>query len=182
VFSQSRSTKVFAAALISISVGAAILKILGNNPPPAGAFSLSEYNHLGQFEKLIFANIEQSTGKWNHIDISYDYTKSIGTARRSSPNDPINYDYIHYHFIVWDGFIGVDGQIQATNKWQRQTSAIPGSQQNINQQTIRIGVIVDKNVAFPTNLQIKKTEALVEALSRRFDINPVMISYPDNWW
>ena len=51
--SQSRRTKVFAAALISIGIGAVILKFLGSNPPPAAAFSLSEYWHLRPVEKMI---------------------------------------------------------------------------------------------------------------------------------
>jgi hypothetical protein len=37
------------------------------------------------------------------------------------------------------------------------------------------------NAARPTDFQIKRTEALVEGLSRKFDIRPESIHYPDNW-
>jgi hypothetical protein len=50
-----------------------------------------------------------------------------------------------------------------------------------SKQTIYIGVIADDEATQPTDLQIRRTEALVEALSRKFNIRPESIHYPDNW-
>lgn len=180
MLSQSRSTKVFAAALISIAIGAVLLKTLSNNPPPAGAFSLSEYYHLAPIEKAISSNIVQPGRRWNRIEISYSSAKPIGIDNRFSRSGLLNYDVLNYHFIVWNGLIGGDGQIESTEKWQRQLSIMPGRTWYGSEQTIHIGVITDGKIAYPTNFQIKRTETLVEALSRRFDIQSASIYYPDN--
>ena len=50
-----------------------------------------------------------------------------------------------------------------------------------SEQTIYIGVIADDEAIRPTDFQIRKTEALVETLSRKFNIRPESIHYPDNW-
>ena len=176
-----RDTKVFAAALISIGIGAIALNIIGNSPPPAGAFSLSEYYHLAPIEKVISSNIAQADGHWNRIEISYSSTEPIGLDKWSSRSASVNYDVFNCHFIVWNGLIGGDGQIQSTEKWQKQLSAAPGQTWYCSEQTIRIGVIANSKTAYPTDFQIKKTEALVETLSRMFDIRSASIYYPDMW-
>lgn len=178
--SQSRSTKVLTAGLISIGILAVVLKILGNNPPPAGAFSLSEYYHLAPIEKVISSNIARTSRHWNSIEISYINTKPIVINKQSSRSDLVNYDVLNYHFIVWNGLIGGNGQIQSTEKWQRQLSITPGRKWYGSEQTIHIGVMADDKITYPTDFQIKRTEALVEALSRRFDIQSESIYYPDN--
>jgi len=177
VLSQSRSTKVFAAALISIGIGAIILNILDKSPPPAGAFSLSEYYHLAPVEKVISYNIARTSHHWNSIKISYSNTKPIGTDKQSAQSSLVN-----YHFIIWNGLIGEDGQIQPTWKWQKQKSIKPFRSRDGSEKTIHICIIADGKITYPTDCQIKRTEMLVEALSRRFDIQPASIYYPPNWW
>lgn len=179
MYSQSRSAKVFAAALLSILIGVVILKSLGNNPPPAGAFSLSEYYHLGPIEEIISSVPSRSCKNWNRIEISYSPAKPIELAKQATHNHITNYNY---HFIVWNGLVETDGQIQSTDKWERQIATIPRRNTYGSEQTIRIAVIIDSNATYPTNLQIKKAEALAEALSRKFEIQPAFIYYPDNWW
>jgi len=179
---HDRSTKVFAAALISIGIGTVVLKTLGSNPLEAGAFSLSEYYHLGPIEKIISSNIAQTSRHWNSIEISYTNAKLIVINEQSSRSDLVNHDVLNYHFIVWNGLIGGDGQIQSTEKWQRQLSTTPGGTWHGSEQTIHIGVIVDGKITHATNFQIKRAEMLVTVLSRRLGIQPASIYYPDNWW
>jgi hypothetical protein len=50
-----------------------------------------------------------------------------------------------------------------------------------NKRTIYISVMADDKATRPTDFQIKRTEALVEGLSRKFNIRPESIHYPDNW-
>ncbi len=173
--SQSRRTKVFVAALISIGIGSAILKFLGNNPPPAGAFSLSEYCHLAPIEKVISPNSARTSRHWNSIEISYSSTRPIGIDKQRSRSNSFNYDVLNYHFFVWNGLIGTDGQIQSTEKWQKQLPITPGQTWQGSEQTIQIGIIVNGKINRPTDFQIKRTEALVDALSKRFDIQPESI-------
>ena len=182
VLFQDRNTKVFAAALISMAIGTVVLKTLVSSPIEAGAFSLSEYYHLGSVEKIVSSSMARTSRHWNSIEISYTDTKLIVIDERFSRSDPVNRDVLNYHFIVWNGLIGGDGQMQSTEKWQRQLSTTPGDTLHGSEQTIHIGVMVDGKTTDATDFQIKRTEMLAKALSRRLGIKPASIYYPDNWW
>ena len=239
---RSRQAKVFAALLVSITVGAIILKALGNNPPSAGAFCLSRYYRLDPVEKSILSRAAQYPGRWSHIEIYYSGTgastkpteggpeRSSGLdrtglrpdlGRRCRPGNAatrvsnkripdtqrefrIQNQASRCHFVICNGSIGHDGQILPTEEWQRQCLIVPGQNWNgkgvsrsaslgaaptdfcktpthRSEQTIYICVIADDKVTRPTDFQIKRTEALVEGLSRKFNIRPESIHYPDNW-
>jgi hypothetical protein len=179
---QYRNTKVLVAALISIAIGAVVLKTLDSNPLPAGAFSLSEYYHLAPVEKVIPSNIAQTNLCWNSIEISYINAKAIVDNKQYSRSDLFNHNILNYHFIVWNSFVGGNGQIQSPEKWQSQLPTTPGRTWYGSEEVIHIGVIIDGKIPHPTDFQIKRTEALVEALSIRFNIPAESIYYPDNWW
>jgi len=181
LFKYRRSTKVFAAALISIGIGAVVLKTLGSNPPLAGAFSLSEYYHLAPIEKVISSNVARTSRHWDCIEIGYSGTKAGNIKQLASLNGLVNPEDINCHFVICNGLGAGDGQIQPTGKWQRQWSITPARTMYGSEQTIHICVIADSKITHPTDFQIKRTEALVETLSRRFDIQPASIYYPDNW-
>lgn len=177
-----RNTKVLAAALISIGIGAIVLKTLDRNPLPAGAFSLSDYYHLAPVEKVIPSNTGQSNLRWNSIEISYINTKPIVENKQFSRSDLFNHNILNYQFIVWNSFVGGNGQIQSPEKWQGQSPTTGGRTSYGSEEVIRIGVIIDDKTFRPTDFQIKRTEALVKALSTRFNIPCESICYPDNWW
>lgn len=175
---QTRNAKIFASMLISVIIGTLILKALGSKPPSAGAFSLSEYYHLEPVEEVSFSDTVQSTSQWNRIEIYYSTPK---INQPPSAGDQANYNEIDCHFIIYNGVIGGNGQIQSTKKWQRQLSITPGRSCNGGEHTIRICIIADGKIIRTTDFQIKRAEALVEVLSRKFSIAPASIYYPDNW-
>jgi len=195
---HSRETKVLAALGVSIILAAIILNVLGHNPPSAGAFCLSRYYRLGSVKKAIGSHADQLPGRWSRIEIYYSGTESnniesafgkssdvganehINTVRdikeKISPDRDTSYNEVNCHFIICNGRVGHDGQIQPTEKWQQQSSASHYSKKNI-----RICVIVDDEAKTPTDFQIKRTEALVEELCRKFHIQPEYIRYPADW-
>jgi len=69
------------------------------------------------------------------------------------------------------------GALSDRSKYQRPTDFC----ETPTDQTIYICVIADDEAAPPTDFQIKRTEALVEVLCRKFDIQPESIRYPDDW-
>jgi len=170
------------AALISIGIGTAVLKTLGSNPLEAGAFSLYEYHHLGPIEEVLSSSTPRISRHWNSTEITYIDTELIAINEQSSRNDPINHDLLNYHFVVCGGLIGGDGQIQATEEWQRQLSTTPAGTRHGSDQTIHIGVVVDGEITHATDFQVKRTEMLVKVLSRQIGIEPASVYYPDNWW
>jgi len=178
---QTRSVKVFAAALISVTIGAVILKTLGNNPISAGAFSLSDYYRLEPIEKVFSSRVARFSSCWNRIQIYYSGTKAGNVEQLAALNGLAGPENINCHFVICNGLGGSDGQIQPTEKWQRQWLIIPDRSSCDVGRTIRLCIIADDKIARPTDCQIKRTEALVEGLSRKFNIQFASIYYPDNW-
>jgi hypothetical protein len=178
---QPREAKVFVALLVSMIGGTIVLMALGNNPPPAGAFCLSDYYYLDPIEKVIVSRSIQSPDRWNRIDICYSDTKAGNIEQLASLSGIASPEDINCHFVICNGLGAGDGQIQPTEKWQRQWSIIPERSRYDNSQTIRICIISDGKTTLPTNLQTKRGEALVEGLHRKFNIQFKSIYYPNNW-
>jgi len=178
---QPRVAKVLAALLVSMTMGAVVLMALGNNPPSAGPFCLASYYRLNAVDKAIISEAAQSPNRWNSVEICYSGTKAGNIQQLASLNGLAAPEDINYHFCLCNGCGGGDGQIQPTEKWQRQWSIIPGRTWYGSSQTIRICVIAEPKTAHPTNYQIKRVEALVQALSRKFDIGPQSVYYPKDW-
>jgi len=178
---QPTEKKVFAVLLVSITVGAIILMALGNNPPPAGAFSLSLYHGLDSIREAILFQSAPSPGRWNCIEIYYSSTKAGNIEQLASLSGLAGPEDINCHFVICNGLGGDNGQIRPTEKWQRQWSVISDRACHGDGQTIRICIIADGKTARPTDFQIKRAEVLVEGLHRKFNVQPECIYYPNDW-
>jgi len=180
---QPRVAKVLVALLVSMTAGTALLMALGDNPPSAGLFSLSRYvlNHLGSVEKAVRSRTSQSPGRWDRIEIYYSGTKAGNIEQLASLSGLAGAEDINCHFVICNGLGGSDGQIQPTEKWQRQWSIIPGRTWYGSGQTIRICVIADGKTAHPTDSQKQRTQVLVEELCRKFGIQSESVYYPSDW-
>lgn len=178
---QPRVAKVLAALLVSMTAGAIVLMALDNNPPSAGPFCLSSYYRLGPVEKAVFSRDVQSPDYWNRIEVYYSGTRAGNIEQLTSLGGLAGPEDINCHFVICNGLGGSDGQIQTTEKWQRQWSVVPGRSWYGSAQTIRICVVADGHSSHPTDSQKKRTDALVERLCRKFDIHPRFVYYPSNW-
>ncbi len=177
----SREAKVFAALLMSMSICAALLLALGKNPPSAGAFCLDDYYRLDPVEKNVSSQIEQFSGRWNAIEIFYNCHKSGYLTNTNQENELQDHIKDDYHFALCNGLKGGDGIIITTEKWQIQQSAIDYNNPMSNEKTIRICIIKNSNLAEPTEYQEMRLEELIEELSRRFNVSPKEIYYPERW-
>jgi hypothetical protein len=180
---QPRVAKVLAALLVSMTLGAVVLMTLGNNPPSAGVFSLSTYylKNLDSVEEAVRSSTYQSPGRWGCIEIYYSGTKSGNIEHLASLSGLARTEDINCHFVICNGLGAGDGQIQSTEKWQRQWSMISGRTWYGSGKTIRICVIADGKSALPTVSQRQMTRELVKELCRRFDIQTDSVHYPSNW-
>ncbi len=178
---QTRDAKIFAALLFSVIIGAIVLMALGNNPPLAGAFCLSEYYSFCPIKEVISSRVAQLPGSWGHIEIYYSGTKAGTIAQLASLRGSANPEDINCHFVVCNGLGGDAGQIQSTQRWQRQWSSIPDQTRYDSEKTIRICIVADEQSCRPTDFQIKRIEMLAEQLSEKFNIQPRHIYYPSGW-
>jgi len=189
---QSRQTKVLVALLVSIITGALILNALGYNPPSAGAFCLSRYYRLAPVEKAVVCEAAQDRGRWRRIEIFCrggsveEQTRGAAPTGAEPAELPDGAAGSNCHFVIYNGRTGYDGQIEATEYWKRQWSV--NRQANKDMQpaladalTIFVCLATDSQTDLATDFQIKRAEALVEELCRRFNIWPESIHYPDAW-
>ncbi len=178
---QPRVVRVLAALLISMTTGAIVLMALGNDPPSAGPFCLSSYYRLDPVKEAICSRACQSPDRWSSIEIYYSGTQAGNIDELATRTGLPNPEDLNCHFVVCNGLGGSDGQVQATEKWQRQWPVISGQTWQGDSQTIRICVVADGKIVHPTNYQLKRTEAVIEGLCRKFSIRPQSVYLPGNW-
>ena len=178
---QARVAKVLATLLASMTVGAIVLMALGHNPPSAGPFSLWTYYSLDPVKTAISTQQAQPPNRWNRIEVYCSDTRDGNVQRLASRKGLPNPKDANFHFCLCNGSGGRDGQIQPTEKWQKQRSAIPGGGWYGNGQTIRICIVADGKTSRVTDNQMKRLQVLVEALCKEFSIGRQSIGFPSNW-
>lgn len=175
---QLRVWKVLISLLISMTSGTIILMLLSENPPSAGAFCLSSYYKLAPTDTAVQSQITQSSESWKRIEVFYSSTR-VGNidwlSTLSGLSDPKE---LGCHFVICNGKGGDDGEIQTTEKWQRQLPVTPERNWGNEDETIRICVVAEQQSSRPTNYQVKRVDALISTLARRFSIPVQSIHYP----
>jgi hypothetical protein len=176
-----RVVKVLVALLFSMTTGAVVLMALGNNPPSAGPFCLSSYYRLDPIKQTVVSRACQSPDRWNRIEIYYSDIKAGNIEESALLSGLAGPENLDCHFVVCNGQGGGDGQIQSTEKWQKQWAILPGRTWHGSSQTIRVCISADGRGTYPTDCQARRAEALVEGLCRKFNIPPESVYYPRDW-
>jgi len=175
-----RNIRVIISLVAAMSIGALALMAVDSQSFSAGPFSLASYTHLNSTEKIT-GNISISdTHNFQQIHITTSNASAGSIEQFAAVNDLANAKDLNYHFVVFNGIDGIDGQICATEKWLKQRLTLS----NLNQQNssaINICVVTGNYRAHPTDCQVKRTAALVESLARKLDIPINKIEYPANW-
>lgn len=179
VHASVRVWKALLTLLLSMTAGAAVLMLLGNNPPSAGAFCLSSYYTLAATEKLINSTVPQAKDRWSRIEICYSGTSWGNRELLAKTMGLPSTDLLPYHFVICNGSGGQDGQILPTAAWDLQRFVWDRSGRP-SVGTIRICIVADCRTAYPTDTQIKRVDCLVEALCKRFYIPSSMLYQPSD--
>jgi len=161
--------------------GILILIALGNNPPSAGAFCLNTYYQLEPVDEVISSYNGRSPVRWNSVEVCYSDNRAPSLEESPSQTDLSSTSESNYHFVICNGHIGSDGQIQSTERWRKQQLVTVDQDSRRTARTIRICVMGNSRNTPPTNFQIKRLDALIEGLCRRFDIRRESIYYPEDW-
>jgi len=186
---KSRQAKIFAALLLSMTTVSLLLMALGVNPPSAGAFCLDNYYALEPVEQAISSQAAQYRGRWDRIEVCYDPAESGGIEQPASPDSSHRPSAGNFHFRIYSGTGRKDGYIETSERWQRQWSVDPRSGERetftrpdrSNDRTIRVCIVAEPGCSPPTDYQIRRVDALIEALCRTFEIAPECVHYPPGW-
>ncbi len=158
-----------------MTIGALVLMALDHQGPSAGAYSLSSYLRLDPVEEVVRNTVRAEAADWGRIEVVYSYTSGGNAEELALLTALGDGGPSEFHFVVCNGHGGNDGQVQAGTYWQNQQMCSSRSE------TIRVCVISDAQGDGLTDSQRQRTGALVESLSRTFDINPGRIRYPIDW-
>lgn len=172
---QNRNIKVLFSLIASMTIGALVLMALDDKGPSAGAYSLSSYLRLDPVEKVVRNTLRSEPARWGRIEVVYSYTSGGNVEELALLTGLADGGPSEFHFVVCNGNGGSDGQIQADQRWQVQRFC------QSRPETIRVCVISDNQGDALTDSQRQRTGALVESLSRTFDISPRSIRYPLDW-
>ena len=178
---RPRTARVLASLVASMTVGAIVLLALDSRPLPAGAFSLASYSRLNSVENIIEAQVPLMAGRWSNVEVYYSRTAGGNIGQLASMSGLVSTKDVNFHFVIYNGKGGIDGQIETTNRWLNQLSCLPTGSMLTNTGTIRICIVGDAPAASATDSQIKRTSAIVEQLARAFKIHPENIYYPAQW-
>lgn len=176
---QGRTSRVIAALVASMTIGALVLMALDKQSVTAGPFSLASYTNLNSVEKVATGSLISEAQQWDFIEIYYSETMSGDIEQLAKLNGLTSVEDVNFHFLVCNG--SMDGNIESTTKWVKQRAALPGQDWFGGSQTIRICVVADGVRTLATDCQIQRTADLVEDLARDFNVFKKNISYPANW-
>ncbi len=179
---RSRQTKVLGILLVSMVTGAAILNAMSHTPLSASAFCLSQYNDLTSVEESLGGQAIQDPHRWERIEIRYGNHRDFQAGPSESGT---KCEGANCHFIICGGYLGNHGQIQSTAKWLSQfvfgrNSEYRPGQIDDTGQIICICIATNDESTPPTDLQMRRAQALVEELCRRFRIDPQAVRYPNS--
>ena len=128
---------------------------------------VGSYLRLDPIEDAAFRPINSQPAAWNRVEVYYSRTTSgnaqdlaVVSSLRGTPR-------ADFHFVIGNGKGIADGQIQFTESWKTQRTETG---------IIRVCVVADLYESPATDYQIRRTAALVDALSR-FNIKTQYIRY-----
>ncbi|MBW8035180.1 MAG: hypothetical protein FVQ79_05980 [Planctomycetes bacterium] len=171
---HSRMVKVLLSLIVSMTVGAFVLMMLDSQALSEGAFSLAGLYNLSPVAEKIDPNPKSANHRnWERIEVYFSKTTIYDLNRLTDANNA------KMHFVIANADYGTDGIIKSTEKWRKQQTCTSNTRRGTN--IIRICIIGDNNNATPTDCQILRTIELVDALSKKYNINRKKINYPANW-
>lgn len=160
--------------IVSMTIGAFVLMMLDSQALSEGPFSLAGlYNLTPAAEKIVPDPKSANHRDWEGIEIYFSKTTVYDLNRLTAASNA------KMHFVVANADCGTDGLIKSTEKWRKQKTGLSNNRSGAN--IIRICIIGDNNAATPTDCQILRTIELVDALSKKYNINRKRIDYPANW-
>ena len=125
----------------------------------------------------------QNIAKICKTDIPENHWKYIVIHHSATTNgNAASFDYYHrkkrkwehglaYHFVIGNGSLSGDGEIEASNRWKKQIHGAHTANMECNRIAIGVCLVGNfENGGTPTNDQFESLVNLIQYLSRKYDI------------
>jgi len=171
---QSRVAKVLVALLASMTIGAVVLLVLGNNRPQGDltTFSLSDHISIGSAMR---PKVSSPSNRWNTVEVFYSGTTEGDIAQLAAGQGKRDPGDIDCHIVICNGRGQGNGTVLPTRRWQNQASAA-----STGNGTIRVCVVGDARQSPITQRQRTSLQEVVKHICRHYNIESRSIYYPRN--
>jgi hypothetical protein len=168
--SQRRQRKivVFSTLLGALSLTSALLMVLEPAPiTPAAASSLFAVDEPRSMDAIFETRTPVPANRWRYIYVHHSRTPAGNALTLGQGTNGIG-----DHFLIGNGDGSMDGEIQVSQRWNQQLSALPPAGANtIDPACISICVVGDFDSTVPTPTQIRRLAQLVNTLQGQLHID-----------
>ncbi len=133
------------------------------NSPPVLSANLTQLCHTDVQEN-----------QWKYIVIHHSATAKGNAARFDDYHrNKRRWEYgLAYHFVVGNGSLSGDGEIEVAERWKKQIHGAHTANMECNRVAIGICLVGDfENGGRPTDKQFESLVGLIQYLSQRYDIS-----------
>jgi hypothetical protein len=165
---RQRKIVVFSTLLGVLTLTSALLMALEPAPiTPDAASSLFAVDEPRSMDAVFVTATPVPAGRWRYVYIHHSRTASGNALTLGQQTHGVG-----DHFVIGNGDGCMDGEIQISQRWNQQTSALPPAGANtIDPACISICVVGDFDSTVPTPTQIRRLTQLVNALQGQLHID-----------
>jgi hypothetical protein len=165
-----RKVLVFSTLLGVLSLTSALLMALAPAPiaPDAASSLFAVSDSPASFDAVFETRSALVTGKWKYVFIHHSHSASGNAITLGEASGGVG-----DHFVIGNGDGCEDGEIQISQRWNQQLSALPPAGANkINSDCISICLVGDFDSTVPTPTQLRRLGQLVGVLQDRLHVEP----------
>ena len=176
VKNSHRKVVVFSTLVTVLTLTSALLLALAPAPlAPEASSSLFAIEAPQTMDAVFQTETPIRTARWKYIYIHHSRTASGNAMTLGRGADGVG-----DHFVIGNGDGSVDGEIQVTQRWNRQHSAAPPPGATaIDRDCISICLVGDYDRAVPSQTQLRRLAQLVGALQGRLHIGGRSVQVED---
>ena len=173
-----RKVIVFSTLLGVLSLTSALLLALAPAPlTPDAATSLFAFEQPHSMDAIFETRTPVPAGRWKYIYIHHSQTPAGNAFTLGQSNGPAG---VGDHFVIGNGDGCIDGEIQLTQRWNNQQTALPPAGANkVDEACISICLVGDFDRTIPTQTQLRRLTQLVGALQGQLHVAGSGILLPD---
>ena len=168
-----RKVLVFSTLLGVLSLTSALLMALAPAPiaPDAASSLFAVSDSPASFDAVFETRAALTPGKWKYVFIHHSHSAGGNAITLGESSGGVG-----DHFVIGNGDGCEDGEIQISQRWNQQVSALPPTGANkINSDCISICRVGDFDSTVPTPTQLRRLGQLVGVLQDRLHIEPANV-------